>query len=316
VALSRASELVAAARSGDRAAIAKLISLVETGGEGSSEAIAQLFAHTGRGYTIGITGAPGAGKSTLTDKLIALIRANGEEVGVLAIDPTSPFTGGAILGDRIRMQEHATDTGVFIRSMATRGHLGGLSLAAPQAVRILDAAGKPWIIVETVGVGQVEVEIADAADTTVVVLNPGWGDGVQAAKAGLLEIADILVVNKSDRAGGDETVRDLVQMLELAGDREWRPPIMRTVATSGTGIDDLWSAILSHRAFVEADGRLERRRDERIRDELRSIVLERLRAGAEALCTGERFDEMVAQVADRRLDPYAAVAKLLDGASA
>jgi LAO/AO transport system kinase len=258
-----------------------------------------------------MTGAPGSGKSTLTDKLIGLVRGSGEEVGVLAIDPSSPFSGGAILGDRIRMQDHATDEGVFIRSMATRGHLGGLSLATPQAVRILDAAGKPWIIIETVGVGQVEVEVAGAADTTVVVLNPRWGDGVQANKAGLLEIADVLVVNKADRDGAADTVRDLEMMLELAGDRDWRPPIVQTVATDNRGVDDLWRAVLDHRAYLEADGRLERRRDERLREELRAIVHERLRAGAEERCHGERFDRLVAQVAARELDPYAAADELL-----
>jgi LAO/AO transport system kinase len=258
-----------------------------------------------------MTGAPGSGKSTLTDKLIGLVRGSGEEVGVLAIDPSSPFSGGAILGDRIRMQDHATDEGVFIRSMATRGHLGGLSLATPQAVRILDAAGKPWIIIETVGVGQVEVEVAGAADTTVVVVNPRWGDGVQANKAGLLEIADVLVVNKTDRDGAADTVRDLEMMLELAGDRDWRPPIVQTVATDNRGVDDLWRAVLDHRAYLEADGRLERRRDERLREELRAIVHERLRAGAEERCHGERFDRLVAQVAARELDPYAAADELL-----
>ena len=258
-----------------------------------------------------MTGAPGSGKSTLTDKLIGLVRGSGEEVGVLAIDPSSPFTGGAILGDRIRMQDHATDEGVFIRSMATRGHLGGLSLATPQAVRILDAAGKPWIIIETVGVGQVEVEVAGAADTTVVVVNPRWGDGVQANKAGLLEIADVLIVNKADRDGAADTVRDLEMMLELAGDRDWRPPIVQTVATDSRGVEDLWRAVLDHRAYLEADGRLERRRDERLREELRAIVHERLRAGAEERCHGERFDRLVAQVAARELDPYAAADELL-----
>ena len=258
-----------------------------------------------------MTGAPGSGKSTLTDKLIGLVRGSGEEVGVLAIDPSSPFSGGAILGDRIRMQDHATDEGVFIRSMATRGHLGGLSLATPQAVRILDAAGKPWIIIETVGVGQVEVEVAGAADTTVVVVNPRWGDGVQANKAGLLEIADVLVVNKADRDGAADTVRDLEMMLELAGDRDWRPPIVQTVATDSRGVDDLWRAVLDHRAYLEADVRLERRRDVRLRDELRAIVHERLRAGAEERCHGERFDRLVAQVAARELDPYAAADELL-----
>ena len=258
-----------------------------------------------------MTGAPGSGKSTLTDKLIGLVRGSGEEVGVLAIDPSSPFSGGAILGDRIRMQDHATDEGVFIRSMATRGHLGGLSLATPQAVRILDAAGKPWIIIETVGVGQVEVEVAGAADTTVVVVNPRWGDGVQANKAGLLEIADVLVVNKADRDGAADTVRDLEMMLELAGDRDWRPPIVQTVATDNRGVDDLWRAVLDHRAYLQADGRLERRRDERLREELRAIVHERLRAGAEERCHGERFERLVAQVAARELDPYAAADELL-----
>jgi LAO/AO transport system kinase len=273
--------------------------------------VGSLYLSTGGAYTIGMTGAPGSGKSTLTDKLIGLIRGSGNEVGVLAIDPSSPFSGGAILGDRVRMQDHATDEGVFIRSMATRGHLGGLSLATPQAVRILDAAGKPWIIIETVGVGQVEVEVAGAADTTVVVVNPRWGDGVQANKAGLLEIADVLVVNKADREGAADTVRDLQVMLELAGERDWRPPIVETVATDGRGIDDLWRAVLDHRAHLEADGRLERRRDARLREELRAIVHERLRAGAEERCHGERFDRLVEKVAARELDPYAAADELL-----
>ncbi len=230
---------------------------------------------------------------------------------MLAVDPSSPFSGGAILGDRIRMQDHATDEGVFIRSMATRGHLGGLSLATPQAVRILDAAGKPWIIVETVGVGQVEVEVAGAADTTVVVVNPRWGDGVQANKAGLLEIADVLVVNKADREGTADTVRDLDQMLDLAGKRDWRPPIVETVATDGRGVEDLWQAILDHRAHLEANGRLERRRDARLREELRAIVFERLRERVDATCDGERFDGLVSKVAARELDPYAAADELL-----
>jgi LAO/AO transport system kinase len=284
---------------------------VEAGGDAATDAVGRLYLSTGGAYTVGMTGAPGSGKSTLTDKLIGLVRGSGEEVGVLAIDPSSPFSGGAILGDRIRMQDHATDEGVFIRSMATRGHLGGLSLATPQAVRILDAAGKPWIIIETVGVGQVEVEVAGAADTTVVVVNPRWGDGVQANKAGLLEIADVLVVNKADRDGAADTVRDLEMMLELAGDRDWRPPIVQTVATDSRGVDDLWRVVLDHRAYLEADGRLERRRDERLRDELRAIVHERLRAGAEERCHGERFDQLVAQVAARKLDPYAAADELL-----
>src|SRR3989442_6956321 len=230
--------------------------MVEKGGESAHAAIARLYPHTGSAYTVGITGAPGAGKSTLTDKLISRIRKEDLEVGVLAVDPSSPFSGGAILGDRVRMQDHATDPGVFIRSMATRGHLGGLALATPEAIRVLDAAGCPWVLVETVGVGQVEIEIAGAADTTIVVVNPGWGDSVQANKAGLLEIADLFVINKADRPGVAETVQDLEMMLDLSGHADWRPKIVQTVATRGEGIDELWDAIGEHRAFQAADGRL------------------------------------------------------------
>jgi len=304
--------LVDRALDGDRAAVAKLISLVETGGEAAHDAVARLHTHTGRAWSVGITGAPGAGKSTLVDRLVGRLRRDGLEVGVLAVDPSSPFSGGAILGDRVRMQEHATDPGVFIRSMATRGHLGGLALATPQAVRVLDAAGKPWIVVETVGVGQVEVEIAGQADTTVVVVNPGWGDAVQAAKAGLMEIADIFVVNKADRPGADETVRDLLGMLELAGDQGWRPVVLRTVAATGEGVDELWEAILRHRAHLEADGRLGAHRRARLREELRTIVAERLRAQAQAACTGPVFEALVDEVAGRERDPYGAAEALLD----
>src|SRR5712672_3147849 len=226
--------LIERALQGDRRSIAKVISLVERGGAGARVAIQMLHPRTGNAWSIGITGAPGSGKSTLTDQLVGRLRADGEEVGVLAIDPTSPFSGGAILGDRVRMQSHTTDPGVFIRSMATRGHLGGLSLATPQAVRVLDAVGKAWIMVETVGVGQVEVEIAGKADTTVVVVNPGWGDSVQANKAGLMEIADIFVINKADRKGVADTRRDLEQMLELSNldDDAWHPPILPVIATT------------------------------------------------------------------------------------
>jgi len=234
---------------------------------------------------------------------------------VLAIDPTSPFSGGAILGDRVRMQDHATDPGVFIRSMATRGHLGGLALATPQAQRVLDAASMPWILVETVGVGQVEVEIAGAADTTVVVVTPGWGDGVQANKAGLLEIADVFVVNKSDRPGVAETVRDLELMLDLSVPGAWRPPIVQTVATAHQGVDDLWRVIGEHRAHIEKTGELERRRAGRLRDELRAIVVARLQERVDDRCRGDEFDALVQRVVARELDPYAA-ADLLVGLSA
>jgi LAO/AO transport system kinase len=303
--------LVERALDGDRGAVARLISLVEAGGSDATDAVARLYPHTGGAYTVGLTGAPGSGKSTLTDRLIGVLRRRGDRVAVLAIDPTSPFTGGAILGDRVRMHEHATDPDVFIRSMATRGHLGGLALATPQAIRILDAVGTPWVLVETVGVGQVEVEVADAADTTVVVVNPGWGDSVQANKAGLLEIADVFVINKADRPGVDATARDLVQMLELSAPRAWTPPVVETVATDSTGIDALHDAIQAHRAHLERDGELDRRRRARVRDELRSILVARLARAADTACDGPRFDALVARVANRELDPYRAAEELL-----
>lgn len=303
--------LVSRALEGDRRAVARLISMVERGGPTAHDVVGRLFPHTGNTYTLGMTGAPGSGKSTLTDVLVGRLRARGDEVGVLAIDPTSPFSGGAILGDRVRMQEHATDAGVFIRSMATRGHLGGLALATPQAVRVLDAAGKPWVLIETVGVGQVEVEIAGAADTTAVVVNPGWGDAVQANKAGLLEIADVFVINKADREGAEDTRRDLELMLDLSELGDWRPPIVKTVATSGEGLDELLDAVSGHRRHVEASGELSARRARRIRDELRTIVVERLHEQAGELCGGEPFEEAASAVQARRLDPYAAAGKLL-----
>ena len=277
--------------------------------------MAAIYPATGRAYTIGITGAPGGGKSTLTDRLVARLRATGDEVAVLAVDPTSPFSGGAILGDRVRMQDHATDPGVFIRSMATRGHLGGLALATPQAIRVLDAAGAPWVLVETVGVGQVEVEVAAATDTTVVVLNPGWGDAIQANKAGLMEIADVFVVNKADRAGVDDTVRDITQMLHLGAARDWDPPIVRTVATDATdanGVDELWAAIADHRAYLDASGELIRRRQARARAEVRAIALARLSADVETRAANGAFEVLMARVDARELDPYAAASVLLD----
>lgn len=297
----------------DRRAVAKLLSLVEAGGAGARAVLAALHPRTGRAWSIGITGAPGAGKSTLTDQLVGRLRADGREVGVLAVDPTSPFSGGAILGDRVRMQSHTADPGVFIRSMATRGHLGGLALATPQAVRVLDAVGKEWIVVETVGVGQVEVEIAGHADTTVVVVNPGWGDAVQTAKAGLLEIADIFVVNKSDRPGTDEAVRDLLGMLELSSARPWTPPIVRTVATTGEGVDDLRDAIVRHRAHLEESGEAQTRRQARLREELRGLVAARMSERADELCRGPAFDAIVDDVAAGARDPYAAADALLGG---
>ena len=262
---------------------------------------------------MGITGAPGAGKSTLTDRLISVVRNSGGEVAVLAIDPSSPYSGGAILGDRVRMGDHYLDPGVFIRSMATRGHLGGLAVAAPAAVRVLDAAGFPWILLETVGVGQVEVDIAGAADTTVVVVNPGWGDAVQANKAGLMEIADVFVINKADRKGVEDTRRDLEQMLELSdlAHDAWRPPIMAVVATEKRGVPELWATVLAHRKFIEGNGELARRREFRLREELREIVARRLEQRARQLTTGDRWNELQSAVLHRTIDPWAAADELL-----
>jgi LAO/AO transport system kinase len=272
------------------------------------------FPHGGHAYTVGITGAPGAGKSTLTSALLGVVRAEGDEVAVLAIDPSSPFTGGAILGDRVRMQDHALDPGVFIRSMATRGHLGGLALATPQAVRVLDAGGAPWVLLETVGVGQVEVEVAGAADTTIVVVNPGWGDAVQANKAGLLEIADLFVINKADRPGANDTRRDLENMLEMTAMPEggWRPPILETTASTADGVDLLWSAVAEHRRFLERSGLLAQRRSRRLSDELRTILVRRLEERATGAASGPTFEELHAEVVARRIDPYTAADRLLD----
>lgn len=306
-------ELLAAACEGDRAAIARLLSLVERGTDDARTIGRLTYPLSGGGYTVGLTGAPGAGKSTLTSAMIGHLRSLGEEVAVLAIDPSSPFTGGAILGDRVRMQDHATDPGVFIRSMATRGHLGGLSLATPEAVRLLDAVGSRWILVETVGVGQVEVEIAGKADTTVVVVNPGWGDSVQANKAGLMEIADIFVINKADRKGWEETRRDLEGMLEmtdLAHDA-WRPPILPVVALEKKGVDGLWDEIMRHRDFITASGELARRRAFRLREELREIVARRLEQRAREITTGERWDELQSGVIARTTDPWSAADEML-----
>ena len=312
------SDLFTAACGGDRGSLARLLSLVERGGDEAREVSRLSYPLSGGGYTVGLTGAPGAGKSTLTSATIGHLRAAGQEVAVLAIDPSSPFTGGAILGDRVRMQDHATDPGVFIRSMATRGHLGGLSLATPEAVRLLDAVGRRWTLVETVGVGQVEVEIAGKADTTVVVVNPGWGDSVQANKAGLMEIADVFVINKADRKGVEDTRRDLEQMLELSDlpHEAWRPPIIAVVATEKRGVPEMWETVLAHRAFIEANGELTRRREFRLREELREIVARRLEQRARQLATGDRWNELQEAVFHRTIDPWAAADEMLKSVGA
>jgi LAO/AO transport system kinase len=300
-----------AARAGDRAALARLLSIVERGGEPARAVGRLVHPQVGRAHTVGITGPPGAGKSTLTSALLGVMRAEGQKVAVLAVDPSSPFTGGAILGDRIRMEGHALDGEVFIRSMASRGHLGGLALAAPEAVRVLDAAGFDWVLVETVGVGQVEVEVAGETDTTVVVLNPGWGDAVQANKAGLLEVADVFCINKADRPGAADARRDLEQMLDLAAERPWRPPIVEVVATEGTGVPDLWAAIAAHRDHLAATGTLDRERADRVRVELRRILAQRLYEEADAVGDGQAFDDACRAVLERRLDPWEAAEGLL-----
>ena len=310
-----ATELFKDACAGDRAALARLLSLIERGGDDARSVGRLVYPKIGKGYVVGLTGAPGAGKSTLTSALISHVRSLKQEVSVLAIDPSSPFTGGAILGDRVRMQSHATDAGVFIRSMATRGHLGGLSLATSEAVRLLDAVGSPCTLVETVGVGQVEVEIARNADTIVVVVNPGWGDSVQANKAGLLEIADIFVINKADRPGVDQTRRDLEQMLELSDftSTAWRPMIVTTVGTTGQGADSLWDAINQHRAHATVDGSLAMRREQRLRNELRAIIERRLEHRAREICTGDRWEAIQNEMLSHSRDPWSAADEMLAG---
>jgi len=305
--------LVSDAREGRPRAVARLISLVEDGHPALRELMAVLAPHTGRAHVVGVTGPPGVGKSTTTNALVAAYRARGSRVGVLAVDPTSPFSGGALLGDRIRMSDHAADPGVFIRSMASRGHLGGLSWAAPQAVRVLDAAGCDVVLLETVGVGQSEVEVASTADTTVVLLAPGMGDGVQAAKAGILEVADVLVVNKADRDGADATVRDLRHAVSL-GDRAepgaWRPPVLRTEALTGSGIDEVVSALADHRAHLGEEG-LRARRTRRAAREVEALAVEALRRRLGGMA-GTRLDTLAADVVAGRIDPYAAADALME----
>jgi LAO/AO transport system kinase len=305
--------LVSAADGGDPRALARLISLVENGSPQLRSVMRLIAPRASQARVIGLTGAPGVGKSTVTGALVRAYRDTGLRVGVLAVDPTSPFTGGALLGDRVRMQDHATDGGVFIRSMASRGHLGGLSWAAPQALRILDAAGFDVIMVETVGVGQAEVEIASLADTTLVIVAPGMGDSVQAAKAGILEIADVFVVNKSDRPGAQEAIRDLRTMLAMASYDEgaWKPPIVSASARSGEGIDDLVARLNAHAAWLAESGEGERRRVARARDEITALAVAQLRERLGALPGEARLEDLAGQVAVGKLDPYSAADQLI-----
>jgi LAO/AO transport system kinase len=294
---------------GDRRVVARAISMVEDGAPELSELSSLIYSNTGWAYTIGLTGAPGAGKSSLTQQLIKAARSRDLTVGVIAIDPTSPFTGGALLGDRLRMQTHATDPGVFIRSMATRGHLGGLALAVPEAIRILDASGRDLVIVETVGVGQIEVEVAKSADTTLVVVNPGWGDSIQVAKAGILEIADVFIVNKADREGAERAVRDLETMIGMGLDDAWAPPVVATSATKEEGTDTMWDAIQAHRAYLEVEGRLLLKRGARLLNEVEEMVSQSLKERAAQLL--EADPDLVTSLQQRRIDPYAASAAIL-----
>ena len=307
--------LVAGAREGRTRDIARLISLIEDGSPEVPALMRALAPSTGRASVIGITGSPGVGKSTTTSALITALRARGQRVGVLAVDPSSPFSGGALLGDRIRMQEHATDEGVFIRSMASRGHLGGLSATTPQALRVLDAAGCDVVLIETVGVGQSEVEVAAAADTTLVLLAPGMGDSIQAAKAGILEIGDVFVVNKADRDGADATVRELRMMISLGDhpERQWTPPVVKTVASTSDGVQSLVEAIDEHRAWLLSSGELERRRVRRARDEVEALAVALLRRRLEAGEGSRRLAEAAEQVAGGLLDPHTAAEGLVAG---
>ncbi|HMG31143.1 MAG TPA: methylmalonyl Co-A mutase-associated GTPase MeaB [Jiangellaceae bacterium] len=311
--IDAAPDLVDRARQGDPRAVARLISLVEDASPALREVMAALVPHAGRAAVLGVTGSPGVGKSTVTSALVAAFRAAGRRVGVLAVDPSSPFSGGALLGDRVRMQEHATDPGVYIRSMATRGHLGGLAWATPQALRVLDAAGCDIVLIETVGVGQSEVDVAALADTTLVLLAPGMGDGIQAAKAGILEVGDVFVVNKSDRDGADQVVRDLRGAIRLAerAPGDWRPPIVKTVAVRREGLDDVVSAVDKHRVWMERGGELDRRRRRRVRDEIEAIAVTALRRRFGDLHGDARLDTLAEKVLAGQFDPYAAADEII-----
>jgi LAO/AO transport system kinase len=298
---------------GERRALARLLTRVEDGSEERlREVVGLLHPHTGTAQLVGITGSPGVGKSTLTNALVSSWRQQGRSVAVLAVDPSSPFSGGALLGDRVRMQDHAMDDGVFIRSMASRGHLGGLSWATPQALLVLDAAGFDVVVVETVGVGQAEVEIASIADTTVVAMAPGMGDAIQAAKAGILEVADVFCVNKADREGADRTVRELKDMQHLAADSDgWVAPIHKTVASAGEGIAELRDGIDAHRAWLAEGTGLAQRQLDRARLQLREIALGAVRRRFATADEGELVEHLARRVADRELDPYTGADALL-----
>ncbi|MCU1673516.1 MAG: putative GTPase [Frankiales bacterium] len=314
-------ELVEQATAGNARAVGRLISLVEDASPALRQVMQLLAPRAGHARVIGLTGSPGVGKSTSTSALVSAYRRRGKRVGVLAVDPSSPFSGGALLGDRVRMQDHATDDGVFIRSMASRGHLGGLSWATPQALRVLSAAGCDIVLIETVGVGQAEVEVASLADTTLVLLAPGMGDGIQAAKAGILEVADLFVVNKADRDGADQVVRDLRYMQSLGMqapsqakvDGHWVAPIVKTVAAKGEGADEVVDRIEEHGVWLASTGLLETRRRQRAADEVEAIALTVLRSRIGDLRGGDALDRLAGRVVAGEVDPYAAADELVAG---
>lgn len=307
-------EIVERLLAGDRRAAARLISLIENDTSQAPRLLAALYPHTGRAHIVGVTGSPGTGKSTLVGELTKKIRAQGEKVGIVAVDPTSPFSGGALLGDRIRMQELSTDEGVFIRSMATRGSLGGLARATHDVVKVLDALGQDLIFIETVGAGQSEVEIARAAHTVVVVVAPGLGDEIQAIKAGLFEIADLFVVNKADQEGAEGAVATLNYLLDMnkADDGQWRPPILKTVAIRGEGVEAVVDALKGHLGWLRESGQLELKDRERGEDEVKRIIEEALLGRLLSRLKEGEWERMMLRIADRELDPYSAAEKLLE----
>ncbi len=307
-------DLVERARRGEPLAVGRLLSLVEAdtpaGRDALREVAAALTPFTGSAHVVGLTGPPGVGKSTTTSALVGALRARSRRVGVLAVDPSSPFSGGALLGDRVRMAEHATDDGVFIRSMATRGHLGGIAWSTPHALRVLDAAGCDVVLIETVGVGQSEVDVVALADTTVVLLAPGMGDGVQAAKAGILEVADVFVVNKADREGAAQAARDLRHMIALGGGGGWRRPVVSTVAARREGLEELVAALDAHREWIDAGGERERRRIARAAAEIEAIALDQVRARFGGLRDGLGLPDLAKRVVAGEIDPYRAADEL------
>jgi len=305
---ARIEALLVGLRAQKARALGRAISLVEAGGSAPARLIRRIYPEIGRARTVGFTGPPGAGKSTLVDRFAHKVRARGETVGILAVDPTSPYSGGALLGDRIRMQALATDPGVFIRSMATRGAMGGLARATHDAVNILDAAGFDWVLVETVGVGQDEVDVVRSVDTVIVITVPGLGDDIQAIKAGIMEIADIFVVNKADRDGVERTRRDLEMMLSLSGDSSWRtPPILKTVASRGEGLDDLLAEVEGHRQWLEESGELARRRLSHLRLRVETILKQRVLAAADR---SHRLEREVERSYGAGIDPYRTAERL------